>query len=32
MYGAWEGALYNYDYSISNQEKKEARFKSLKDF
>ncbi len=32
MYGAWEGALYNYNYSISSEEKKNLRLQNLKDF
>lgn len=32
MYGEWEGALYDYDYSISAMEKSNARRKNLKSF
>lgn len=32
MYGDWEGAIYGYDYSISEQEKRIARKESLKGF
>ncbi len=32
MYGAWEGALYDYDYSISTMEKSDARHKNLESF
>ena len=32
MYGEWEGALYNYDYSISGNEKSNIRYKYLESF
>jgi 5'-nucleotidase (lipoprotein e(P4) family) len=32
MYGEWEGALYDYDYSISTQEKSQKRYKYLESF
>lgn len=32
MYGEWEGAIYNYDYSLSNKQKDEARRNALKSF
>jgi len=32
MYGEWEGAFYNYDYSISAMEKNDARHKNLEGF
>lgn len=32
MYGEWVGALYDYDYSLSNKEKDEARLNSLQSF
>jgi len=32
MYGEWEGAIYDYDYSIPNKKKSELRIKHLKGF
>ncbi len=32
MYGEWEGALYEYDYSISSGEKYDLHKQNLKDF
>ena len=32
MYGEWEGALYDYDFSMTSQEKREARRRSLQSF
>jgi len=32
MYGEWEGALYNYDYSQTSSQKNDLRLKNLKDF
>ena len=32
MYGEWEGALYNFDYSQSTSQKNELRMKHLSDF
>jgi len=32
MYGAWEGALYDYDYSVSAKEKDNKRLQNLIDF
>ena len=32
MYGEWEGALYDYDYSKSTAEKSEVRHEKLKSF
>lgn len=32
MYGEWEGALYDYDYSQSSSQKNDLRLKSLNDF
>jgi len=32
MYGEWEGAVYNYDYSIDNTEKSELRHNHLQGF
>lgn len=32
MYGEWEGALYDYDYSQASSQKNELRLKNLSDF
>ena len=32
IYGEWEGAIYNYDYSKSEPEKSKARYNHLQDF
>lgn len=32
MYGEWEGALYDYDYSGTSSQKSELRQKNLRDF
>ena len=32
MYGEWEGAIYNYDYSIPNDKKSELRIQHLNGF
>ncbi|MCF7803199.1 MAG: 5'-nucleotidase, lipoprotein e(P4) family [Candidatus Marinimicrobia bacterium] len=32
MYGEWEGAIYDYDWSLSDEEKANAREKALKGF
>lgn len=32
MYGEWEGALYNYDFSLDDDDKDQLRIKALKGF
>ncbi|MER1935132.1 MAG: 5'-nucleotidase, lipoprotein e(P4) family, partial [Priestia megaterium] len=32
MYGDWEGAIYNYDYSISDKQKDKLRREQLQYF
>jgi len=31
MYGDWEGALFDYNYKLSEEQKRQTKFSKLKD-